>query len=181
MFNRIGQKIKTLATITTICGMIGSCLVGLALAFFNLLIGIIIAACGCLLAWIGAFLLYAFGELVDNSAIAAHLLRELKSMVCTHEKSVPSSKSEAAVYSIAVPAADYREGIIQLQTMLNQGIITADEFHQLRQAMIQPLKSLSGTPAEQLEQLEQLFSENKISEEEYNKMRDHLVSISLTR
>ena len=75
MFDNIGQKIK--GTIEILCwvGMLGSVIAGLAAMehyFFN---GLLIAVIGCLCSWIGSFLLYGFGELVDNSAKIAENTR----------------------------------------------------------------------------------------------------------
>ena len=74
MFDNIGGKIKTLASVIVWLGIIGSVIIGIILMataeelFF---VGIIIAIVGSISSWIGSFLLYGFGELVENSAIIA--------------------------------------------------------------------------------------------------------------
>ena len=74
MFINIGSKIKGLAKIITWVGVIGSFLIGLtfmALFYSNgtleLLAGFAIVLIGSLLAWVSSFILYGFGELVENS------------------------------------------------------------------------------------------------------------------
>ena len=82
MFDNIGGKIKTLALVSTIIGMVAFGIYGLALLFSGaVLIGILVAGLGCLSAWIGSFLLYGFGELIEqqamNNAYSAQIVRLL--------------------------------------------------------------------------------------------------------
>ena len=85
MFNNIGGKIKTLAKVLCIIGIVLSIIWGLitmstsaiALSRGNdsefvivlaaFLSGIFVAAIGSLLSWIGSFCLYGFGELIDKA------------------------------------------------------------------------------------------------------------------
>lgn len=75
MFNNIGSKIKSLAVLVSVGGMISSILTGfillLALDEMGALIGIVIAIVGSALSWIGSFFTYGFGELIENSSIIA--------------------------------------------------------------------------------------------------------------
>lgn len=71
MFNNIGQKIKTLAELFSVLGIVLSVLAGLAIIKYSFVVGILVAIIGSGGSWIGAFFLYGFGELVDNSAIIA--------------------------------------------------------------------------------------------------------------
>ena len=77
MYKHIGHKIKVLAQVIAWLGIIGSCILGIAAglslgyaadeAILGILLGILVAGLGSLFAWIGGFLLYGFGQLVDNS------------------------------------------------------------------------------------------------------------------
>lgn len=85
MFNNIGGKIKTLAKVLCVIGIVLSIIWGLitmsasaiALSRGNdsefvvvisaFLIGIFVAVIGGLLSWIGSFCLYGFGELIDKA------------------------------------------------------------------------------------------------------------------
>lgn len=75
MFNNIGSKIKSLAILVSVGGIISSILTGLilliALEEMGALIGIVIAVVGSALSWIGSFYTYGFGELIENSSIIA--------------------------------------------------------------------------------------------------------------
>lgn len=75
MFNNIGGKIKSLAKIVCWLGIISYIISGFSLILTNqqplVLVGILIAVVGSLFSWISLFILYGFGELVENSAIIA--------------------------------------------------------------------------------------------------------------
>ena len=63
MFDNIGAKIKKLAEIITIGGIIVSVLIGTMSGDFR---GIVIALLGSLGSWISSFVLYGFGELIEK-------------------------------------------------------------------------------------------------------------------
>lgn len=76
MFNNIASKIKGLAIILTWIGIILSVLTGVMIALalegeFGVLIGVGIIIIGCLMSWIGSFLLYGFGQLIENTDAVA--------------------------------------------------------------------------------------------------------------
>ena len=80
MFDNIGSKIKGLARVITWIGIVASVIAGIAqmcMSHFSgglVFSGILTMALGSLLAWVSSFLVYGFGELVENSAaIAARL------------------------------------------------------------------------------------------------------------
>lgn len=74
MFDNIGKKIKGLATIICWIGIVASIFGGFGVwvAFSNgpggLLFFLVIAGVGSLFSWIGSFVLYGFGELIDKVA-----------------------------------------------------------------------------------------------------------------
>lgn len=75
MYNNIGGKIKGLAQFLAWLGIILSVLGGLVFMgitmlsgeFIGAILGIIIAVVGSLVSWLNGFLLYGFGQLIDNS------------------------------------------------------------------------------------------------------------------
>ncbi len=76
MFNNIGDKIKTVAVIISILGIIFSVILGLVFLTTSTLIGILIILLGSLLSWVSTFLLFGFGQLIENSdIICQHLLK----------------------------------------------------------------------------------------------------------
>ena len=98
MFNNIGVKIKGLAKFICWAGIVICIIAGIIMlvqakdAYSGvrptlILIGLAIMIIGSLLSWIGSFLLYGFGELVDNSSKIRQEFSELPAIV---EKSKPS-------------------------------------------------------------------------------------------
>ena len=74
MFENIGGKIKGLATITTVIGIVLSVIVGIAFFSKTPLLGIMIAIVGIAISWIGSFMTYGLGQLIENSDITVELL-----------------------------------------------------------------------------------------------------------
>ena len=86
MFNDIGRKVKGLAKFICVVGIILSVISGIiiiaggnAISSYSygysrsaggssVLLGIIVAAVGSLVSWIGAWVTYAIGEAADNAA-----------------------------------------------------------------------------------------------------------------
>ena len=68
MFDNIGGKIKSLASALAWSGIIVSILSGIVLFFsYGFLVAILVAGLGSLSAWIGSFMQYGFGQLIENS------------------------------------------------------------------------------------------------------------------
>ena len=76
MFNNIGGKIKGFAQIVCWLGIIGSIITGFVFIGIGsdsrngggiVFLGILIAIVGSIASWIGSFLTYGFGQLVENS------------------------------------------------------------------------------------------------------------------
>ena len=73
MFDNIGRKIKTVAKITCVLGIVTSILAAILLWMTHspnnptLLIGTLVLVCGPLASWTGSFFTYGFGELIENT------------------------------------------------------------------------------------------------------------------
>ncbi len=70
MFDNIHEKIKTLAKVIALIGIIVSCISGFmtissATHYLVFLVGIIKMIGGSLLSWIGSFIPYGFGEIIE--------------------------------------------------------------------------------------------------------------------
>lgn len=71
MFDNIGSKIKSLATIFCWIGILISVFIGSFLLGNNknnALLGILLIAIGSLISWIGSFFMYGFGELIAKTS-----------------------------------------------------------------------------------------------------------------
>lgn len=93
MFNNIGKKIKKVAELVTTIGIIIFVIIGIAIMAVGLygaienddassgvvyvLVGISVAVIGSLISWLMSFILYGYGELIDEtSRIAKHFCGE---------------------------------------------------------------------------------------------------------
>ena len=77
MYDHIGKKIKTMAKTLASIGIVVSFILGAAAASTrdNYTTGLLIALLGGLGSWIGNFLLYGYGQLIDNSDRMVELLK----------------------------------------------------------------------------------------------------------
>ena len=67
MFDNIGGKIKTLASVICVVGMIGFIILGLLMTNESGLLGVLIIVLGVIGSWTGSFCLYGFGELIEDT------------------------------------------------------------------------------------------------------------------
>lgn len=75
MYRNIGKKIKEVAKLQALVGILASIMIGILYAITSILIsGILIIVIGSILSWVSSFVLYGFGELVDNSQKIAEKL-----------------------------------------------------------------------------------------------------------
>ena len=80
MFSNIGGKIKTLATAIAVigigafvlCGFIMIC-AGVVQSGAMVGTGLAVMILGAVLSWVGSFLTYGFGELIENVTVIAEL------------------------------------------------------------------------------------------------------------
>ncbi len=90
MFNRVGDKIRTLAQIICIISMVLVVVWGLSLmadgAIFE---AVIIMAIGIIVSWLGALVLFGFGQLISNSDDMVELLKMM------NEKNIVNSNKES--------------------------------------------------------------------------------------
>ena len=79
MFSNIGSKIKIVAIVSTVIGMIISVVYGFVLVKYSALVGILVVVLGCLGSWLGSFTLYGLGQLIENSDIIVKQLKKINS------------------------------------------------------------------------------------------------------
>jgi hypothetical protein len=90
MFDNIGGKIKSLASLIAILGIISS----IASGFFlfidgRFLVGILTAVLGSLASWIGSFMQYGFGQLIENSDYLVKVAKNTQSSHNNADKAPP--------------------------------------------------------------------------------------------
>ena len=93
MFDHIGDKVKTMATVFCIIGIVASIIVGAAFILRGaFIIGIIIAAVGAFISWLSCLALYAIGETAENTNRIIHKINTIENMV---NKALNNSQPEA--------------------------------------------------------------------------------------
>lgn len=86
MFTNIGGKIKTLTKVVCWIGIAASVIGGVVFMFDDeVLAGLAMIVGGVLASWVGSFILYAFGELVENVAVIAEM--QVKADAEKHQRS----------------------------------------------------------------------------------------------
>ena len=81
MFDNIGEKLKKLAKVEAICGIIASVLVGFVeMGNGTVLAGIITIVVGSVASWVGSWVTYGIGEAVENSEAILYRLRQSESV-----------------------------------------------------------------------------------------------------
>ena len=92
MFNDVGKKLMSLAQIIAAIVIALGCVVGLSLLMLteNAFMGFIIIVLGVLWGWLSGVLLYAFGQLVDDT----HTISENTNTAKQHAMKIEGRMSE---------------------------------------------------------------------------------------
>lgn len=109
MFNNIGGKIKSLATAAFIIDTIAAIITGISLMAIDedmVLAGLLVIVGGFFVAWVSVWLLYAFGQLVENSDI---IVAELTRKQHQPQQSVAPSHSVPSAPPVPKPATVKKE------------------------------------------------------------------------
>ena len=149
MYYNIGGKIKLLAIIWTVIGILASFLIGGTMATLKdelVPLGLLVIALGSVLAWLSSLLFYAFGELVERvchidntlsgtsydkqNSLSAKLERISKKANDTTVAPANDTSSEP-VTDITVERAPSFEEKQQLRMLFLQGKITEEEYYEL--------------------------------------------------
>ncbi len=81
MFDEIGSKIMALAKILCFIGIAASVIVGIAIVNKDLAQALTIIGAGSVGSWVGTFLLYGFGELIDNVGLIKTELQAIRKKI----------------------------------------------------------------------------------------------------
>ena len=81
MFDNIGGKIKTLAVVVCVVGMIASLIFAIVLWSMDsyrtptIALGFGVLIGGCVVSWVGSFFTYGFGQLIEDTAAIREALK----------------------------------------------------------------------------------------------------------
>jgi len=116
MYDNIGGKIKGLAKVIAVLGIIAAIVTGFALMTINedvfFVIGLVITVLGSIVAWISCFVLYGFGELVDKA--------------CNIERNICNNEMMSENNSISED-----DRINKMENLRAKGLITDEEYNQI--------------------------------------------------
>ncbi len=77
MYRNIGGKLKALATVQAVLGIVASGIYGIVMMMDERFVaGLLIIVIGCISSWIGSWLTYGIGTAVENSESILHHLRK---------------------------------------------------------------------------------------------------------
>ncbi len=115
MFDNIGGKIKAFAQVVCLIGIIASVICGIIMMAIGeagfTLVGFLIMILGPLFSWIGSFMTYGFGQLIENTD------------TLVTEKTNNTTQPSKAIGTI-------NDKINTLNKWKEQGLITEEEYNQ---------------------------------------------------
>ena len=128
MFDNIGKKIKILAYVLTWVGIIASVITGIAMmnSFDSIVktIGLVVLIVGSLLSWTSSFIIYGFGQLIENTDIIAGRNKSSDS------KNVSSNQQNGGTISVKPSATNANSSKIStLNDLRKKGLITEEEYN----------------------------------------------------
>ena len=103
LYENIGSKIKNLAKWIFVIAAIGAVITGLVLLFTDedlILYGLLTLVCGPIVAYIGSWILYAFGELVEKTSDNENTTRQILKKINENPANYITEESEGKVKSI---------------------------------------------------------------------------------
>lgn len=148
MFDNIGGKIKSVAKAICWIGIIASIIIGFVMLVQDddtALAGVLILVLGSLGSWIGSFVTYGFGQLVENSDILVQqsnkMPSEPKPVGVTGSVTVPASQHQwrcdgcGNMISEEICPICNKDKIANLQKWKEQGLITEQEYIQKMESL----------------------------------------------
>ncbi|MBR3763731.1 MAG: hypothetical protein IKK57_04165 [Clostridia bacterium] len=107
MFDNIGGKLKTVAQVSTVIGMLASLVIGVTLAVLGMVpTGLIIAGVGCVCSWLASLTMYGLGELIDETARNREVNEKILACLTGAQPAASTAESAASTAeSAAAPIA----------------------------------------------------------------------------
>ena len=108
MFDNIGSKVKTMATVICVLGMIASVILGIiTIIGGQFLIGLLTTVIGAFISWLSCLALYAIGESAENTEIIFQKIKtienKLEKIASTHTTPSPEDKNAPNIPSVPKP------------------------------------------------------------------------------
>lgn len=108
MFKNIGKKVKTVAEVlfwfdVVLCVLLGIVIIVAAVMEEQasaVLTGFLVMILGPVISWLSAIMVYAFGELVDNSTTVAKAIDKKSAKVTSTASATPTSATQVTLKSV---------------------------------------------------------------------------------
>ena len=131
MFDNIGSKLKKYAKISTILGIIGYVISGIAMMRDSFLTGLLVMVLGSLLSWIASFTIYGLGHLIENTdelVKQGRMAAQPPIASAPQPAPVPTPAAQAvptpvAPAQVTPPTAPHSPSVISGSTGLGEGIV----------------------------------------------------------
>lgn len=126
MFSNIGGKIKKLAQVTCWLGIAVSVIIGIVLFCLNgshmptLVLGFVVLFGGSLFSWIGSFLAYGLGQLIENT----------DKLVLYQDMAYYADRNQKQPVGNVRPKRNYSRPKT-LEDLMREGEISEEEYQQL--------------------------------------------------
>ncbi len=166
MYDKIGDKIKTLAKAIAIIGIVASVIYGIVLlSLEQTTAGIIYILIMPFLIWANSFVLYGFGELIEKVCNIEKNIRKGSSKTDTETEQKDNDEDCEEKEDVDGDEYNtYNERIAKIEELRDQGLITEEEYITL----IPDEKS-------KLISLKQMLDDGAISEEKYEQLRKEIL------
>lgn len=141
MFKNIGGKIKFLAVCACACGIVFSIIYGIYIMKMfrdSHEFGLLIIIFGSLLSWLGSFVLYGFGQLVENSDTSVEMLKNIGIII---KGTSNDDNNKCFSDTEKKTSAHYEECLVKLKKLYDAGGVDSDEYEKIKASL---LKKLSG-------------------------------------
>ncbi len=166
MYDKIGDKIKTLAKAIAIIGIVASVIYGIVLlSLEQTTAGIIYILIMPFLIWANSFVLYGFGELIEKVCNIEKNIRKGSSKTDTETEQKDNDEDyEEKEDDDGDEYNTYNERIAKIEELRDQGLITEEEY-----------LTLIPDEKSKLISLKQMFDDGAISEEKYEELRKEIL------
>lgn len=111
MFDNIGGKIKTLAVVVCVVGMIASLIFAIVLWSMDsyrtptIALGFGVLIGGCVASWVGSFFMYGFGQLIEDTGAIRKALEKPNECVREKTAAVPVENNKESSQKKTMPVA----------------------------------------------------------------------------
>ena len=113
MFSNIGEKIKVLAVVCTIIGCVLSVVIAIVCWCSEIVwAGFVALILGCLVSWIGSFLLYGFGELIVQTNIVARGVQNLQAKLAYRNPRASKNAQQQIAYRNSQASRNAQQQIV---------------------------------------------------------------------